>query len=208
MIDNIFLDYDQAVTCTQGTNLPHWDQHGKLQFVTFRLADSIPSSLLEQMREEKSKWELEHPEPWNQLEKREYNRLFDDRFNHWLDQGYGSQMLKEPQFREPIEETILYGQGTRYLTHSFVIMPTHVHVLFHPINNESASKIINTWKSISARRINQMRHHEGPIWMKESFDRMIRSYNHYRHVQAYIYNNPKSLAPSQFTYRLLNYLIE
>lgn len=37
-------------------NLPHWHQNGATCFVTFRLADSIPRTVLEQWNHERTQW--------------------------------------------------------------------------------------------------------------------------------------------------------
>ena len=40
MNDSKFLNFDQPIDKHTGGNHPHWHQDGKIQFVTFRLADS------------------------------------------------------------------------------------------------------------------------------------------------------------------------
>jgi hypothetical protein len=40
--------------------LPHWRQNGVAYFVRFRLADSLPQSLLEQWRDERVVWLRRH----------------------------------------------------------------------------------------------------------------------------------------------------
>ncbi|MFH1497630.1 MAG: hypothetical protein ABII82_07365, partial [Verrucomicrobiota bacterium] len=37
-------------------NLPHWDQQGATYFVTFRLGDSLPGTLLAQWKSERDDW--------------------------------------------------------------------------------------------------------------------------------------------------------
>src|SRR6185503_12328146 len=44
-------------------NLPHWQQIGATYFVTFRLADSLPSTLLDRWRNERQAWIARHPHP-------------------------------------------------------------------------------------------------------------------------------------------------
>jgi len=39
-----------------GSRLPHWQQQGAVYFVTFRLADSIPSRLRDQWQSEQEAW--------------------------------------------------------------------------------------------------------------------------------------------------------
>src|SRR5262249_5869453 len=46
-------------------NLPHWRQPGAAYFVTFRLADAVPATLLREWKEELETWRKFHPEPWD-----------------------------------------------------------------------------------------------------------------------------------------------
>src|SRR5581483_2270188 len=57
-------------------NLPHWEQEGATYFVTFRLADAVPSQLAKQWREELETWRKFHPEPWNAEVVAEYRKRF------------------------------------------------------------------------------------------------------------------------------------
>ena len=66
-----FLEKNQYVHIW-GTNLPHWHQDGKTQFVTFRLADSIPQSKIEELKVYKQEWMKAHPFPWSQEVQEEY----------------------------------------------------------------------------------------------------------------------------------------
>ena len=43
--------------------LPHWEQEGKMQFVTFRLADSLPHSVRNELQEEKRRFCAKYPQP-------------------------------------------------------------------------------------------------------------------------------------------------
>jgi len=47
-------------------NMPHWRQVGATYFVTFRLADSLPRSKLDELTSMKADWEQKHPEPRSQ----------------------------------------------------------------------------------------------------------------------------------------------
>ena len=42
------------------TTMPHWRQDGCTYFVTYRLADSIPTQVLDNWDEEKSEWLIKH----------------------------------------------------------------------------------------------------------------------------------------------------
>jgi putative transposase len=79
------------------------------------------------------------------------------------------------------------------------VMPDHVHLLFEPqIKGEddrntvfwSLSEILHGIKSSTAHQINKARGKTGPVWEKESFDRLIRSETDLQEKFAYICRNP------------------
>jgi REP element-mobilizing transposase RayT len=80
------------------------------------------------------------------------------------------------------------------------VMPDHVHLLIEPqVKDESAagesifwslSEILQGIKSSTAHRINQLRNTTGPVWEKESFDRLIRSESDLEEKFSYICRNP------------------
>jgi hypothetical protein len=45
--------------------LPHWQQENAVYFITFRLADAVPSHLRNQWERERASWLRLHPEPWS-----------------------------------------------------------------------------------------------------------------------------------------------
>jgi putative transposase len=59
--------------------LPHWRQEGATYFITFRLADSLPQSLLRQWEHEREIWLRWHPLPWSVDEQLEYEHRFINR---------------------------------------------------------------------------------------------------------------------------------
>jgi hypothetical protein len=54
------LHPDKPVTVYQ-RHLPHWRQDGATYFVTFRLADSLPQSKLDELAALKEAWQRRHP---------------------------------------------------------------------------------------------------------------------------------------------------
>src|SRR5215471_19010961 len=69
--------------------LPHWRQEGAIYFVTFHLADSLPRTKLEWLRNEKDLWLRLNPKPHTDGQKREYHERFTQTVDRWLDAGYG-----------------------------------------------------------------------------------------------------------------------
>src|SRR6266404_1788825 len=80
--------------------LPHWQQAGAVYFITFRLADAIPTNLRVQWQEERAIWLRFHPEPWTHEVEQEYHERFSGTMERWLDSGYGSCVLRRQNFRE------------------------------------------------------------------------------------------------------------
>ncbi len=80
------------------------------------------------------------------------------------------------------------------------VMPDHVHLLFEPQikeNNSSGNpvfwsltELLQKMKSVSAHEINKKRGSTGPVWEKESFDRLIRSEHDLQEKFDYIRHNP------------------
>ena len=56
-----FLDPNAEIKIKQGI-LPHWQQKGVYYFVTFRLADSIPSSKKDEVKADRERWNNKHKE--------------------------------------------------------------------------------------------------------------------------------------------------
>ena len=173
-------------------NLPHWRQEGVTYFVTFRLADSMPQEKLRQWEEEREAWLKEHPEPHDEETRKEYYRLFPERFHNWLDVGYGECLLARPEIKEIVENALRHFEDERYRLDEFVIMPNHVHALVIPLTENTLSEILQSWKSYTAHEINNRLERNGRIWQKESFDHIIRSPQQIERVRQYIRENSKS----------------
>jgi len=73
-------------------------------------------------------------------------------------------------------------------------MPNHVHVLIRPQQDMPLARIVQSWKSYTARRIRERRaparHEKRQVWQREYWDRFIRHEGHFRDVVAYIHRNP------------------
>ena len=175
-----------------GADLPHWQQGEAMQFVTFRLADSMPQSKLRVWKEELATWKLHNPEPWSEKQTDEYHQRFTWKLEHWLDQGHGACILKHTANRSVLEETLMRDHDLRVVHHAWVIMPNHVHLLFTP--KHPLDRLLQSWKGISARRIGQ-----GSIWRKNYRDTLIRDAGHFANAVRYIRRNPSKLKPVTFT---------
>ena len=88
----------------------------------------------------------------------------------------------------------LFENGRKIELHAAVIMPTHVHLLFTPLEADTGepfplAEIMKGIKGVSARRINQLLGRKGTLWQDESFDRIMRA-EEFQWKRNYITANP------------------
>ncbi|MCK5676591.1 MAG: transposase, partial [Verrucomicrobia bacterium] len=171
-------------------NLPHWTQEGVTYFVTFRLADSIPQSKLEQWKSDRELWLKTHEEPYGDEEKNEYHRLFSEKIMDWLDAGMGSCVLEQPKVSALVADAFRKFDGERYDLGEWVVMPNHVHVLLTPKNGHELKDILHSWKSFVAHEICKAEGTDGQVWQHESYDHIVRSPEQLLHFERYIHENP------------------
>jgi putative transposase len=180
--------------------LPHWQQEGAVYFVTFRLADSVPSSLLNQWRDEREGWLRVHLEPWSFEIEREYHQRFSGAIERWLDEGHGACLLRRHDCAEIVAETLRHFEGERVMMISFAVMPNHVHALFVQNPEWPLEKLIRSWKGFTARQLNKLLGRSGNFWQRDYFDRLVRDEKHFANCLRYIRRNPEkaSLGKDEF----------
>ncbi len=167
-------------------HLPHYDNDKVFQFITYRLFDSVPKNLL-------YRW-MEQLEMDGNIEKGSEKYIALERKIHgYEDSGYGECYLKNPLIYNIVKEAFEQFDQVRYELVDWVIMPNHVHVLISPKLGYSLPKIVQSWKAYTARQANKVLGRQGQFWMKDYFDRYIRSEEHLCKVIAYIDKNRESL---------------
>jgi putative transposase len=149
--------------------LPHFDSQDVIQFVTFRLADSLPKEALERIRL------ATQPESLR---------------DEMLDRGWGACWLKHADIAQLVEDAFLTFDGVRYRLHAWTIMPNHVHVLISSVPGASLGRVVSSWKRFTARQANRLLEREGAFWQDDYWDRFIRNEEHFNATVSYIDNNP------------------
>ena len=167
---------------------PHFQSHDKTQHVTFRLADSLPRKVLEQLL-----LNLNRCRPSARVDERR------QRLETLVDAGYGSCLLRRPTAARQVQAALQYFDGERYHLVAWVVMPNHVHVLFHTLPPWTMAKSVASWKSFTGRRLAVIAREVGldtqamglgRIWAREYWDRFIRDEIHFWNTLNYIHNNP------------------
>lgn len=194
------LFYNPYAPCTiKESYLPLLDQQGKLQFVTFRCFDSIPAKQREELKLMQSAFEKSHPKPWDLKTMVSYRKIIGAREESLLDAGYGECLLKDPDYRRIVEDSLSYFNGERYDLHSYVIMPNHVHILMVMKGEHKIEYTLKSLKKYTGRSINAKAGVCSKYWDGQNYCRLIRNQNHYDTVLSYINNNPRHLKKGEYT---------
>lgn len=179
--------------------LPHFDVGGIYQFITYHLADSLPKAKIKAMQEE-----LKGLPPTEIVQKKW--KLLDE----YLDTGYGSCLLRNPECANVIISAWQFFHLIRYDLVAWVVMPNHVHLLIRQYEGWPLGKIVLSWKNYTARKINEIcrtgvrypqddrtgvRYPQdgcraSPFWHSGYWDRYIRDENHFHNTIHYIHFNP------------------
>jgi REP element-mobilizing transposase RayT len=157
--------------------LPHFDSPDGVQFVTFRLAGSVPQSTFRRLRSELETGLITDIEYYRRVEA-------------YLDAGHGNRFLAEPEVASMVEENLLHFHGDRYELFHWVLMPTHAHISLRPAPGQSLATIMHSLKSYTGTQANKTLRRSGGFWAKEYFDRFIRDGRHFNRVADYIHRNP------------------
>jgi putative transposase len=76
-----------------------------------------------------------------------------------------------------------------FLLFGYVVMPTHVHLLFSP-QNQNLIRIMRDMKSKTGYAIAQRRNVAGSVWQERYFDTIIRRVRNFWEKLEYIHRNP------------------
>ena len=202
-------DYDQW-----DRTRPHRHQSAAICFLTMRLNDSIPSSVILRWHQERIEylqrmgvevernWKRGH-EQLTAEQQAKFSKHFSRQRETTLDECLGGCELSDPRAREEVAKTLEFFHGQRYWLGDYVIMPNHIHCLVAFLDNDIAKTQPGSWMRFSAKKINQLLGSNGALWFPEPFDHLVRSENQLEYLRSYIGDNPKKagLNKGEFTYR-------
>jgi len=182
-----------TVTIRDRGRLPHWEIDAGLYFVTFRLADSLPISVLEQFRSERESILATAAQLGRELsadEKQRIARLFSTKIERHLDAGSGSCVLARPKIAGLVADAIRHFDVKRYRLLAWCVMPNHVHVAVKLSPGQELAAVVHAWKSFTAKQVNRLLRRSGPLWGREYYDHLIRDGIQLDRILRYITNNP------------------
>jgi REP-associated tyrosine transposase len=180
------------------TNLPHYQPEGVIFAITFRLAFTLPQSILEKLKNEKLEYNrksllLTGNDKINY--ELEFNRKCFEDFDYFIDRYQsGRNWLSKSELAGIVYDSLLFLNHKKYILHCFTIMPNHVHLIIKPMkNNESyhaIADILRSLKGFTARQCNKILHQKGQFWQHGHYDHAIRNDNDYNYQVNYVKNNP------------------
>ncbi|MFN7945617.1 MAG: hypothetical protein U0Z53_09705 [Blastocatellia bacterium] len=187
-------------------SLPHIQPPGATFFLTFRLAGSVPQSVVEG-------WELEAKALARMLNnaaddqaaarmKRDFQRRRFRELEKLLDGvTTGPCWLKDERVARLAMESLHYRDGQVYRLDAFCVLSNHIHAVFAPLADKSTEsddeirypalqKIMHSLKMRIARQSNSLLGRKGPFWQDETFDHYTRDYDEWIRVVKYTLINP------------------
>jgi putative DNA methylase len=192
--------------------LLHWYQPGYAHFITYRLADSIPESLLQKWRGERAQSMRQAASlPYEARSELRYKieRRFFKRYDNYLDRRCEQSLLTDARVGKVIRENLYHHHGSKYELLAYCVMPNHVHLLLQPFQTAGAEQtlteplsderpdsssplaaIMHSLKSFTANKANEALARTGPFWQHESYDHWVRDLDELERIVNYIKSNP------------------
>ncbi len=165
-----------------------------MYFVTFRLGDSLPKSVLDAWLFEREDI-VKNAERMNRSlsadEERRLDYLYSEKVGKYLDAGHGTCCMRDDRVADLVMNALIHFDGNRYDLGVWCVMPNHVHVIVKPRAGHRLPDILHSWKSFTAHEANKVLNRTGQFWEEEYYDHVIRNDEEYRRCSEYVLNNPE-----------------
>jgi len=170
--------------------LPHWDFGEVSQTITYRLADSLPQSVYDEIRYNM----LFQPETFQESYKRKM-------IEEWLHGNrYGSCVLQNPIAAQIVIEAWYFYDGKWYDLYDWVVMSNHVHLMIRQYDGKRLGDIVSAWKGFTSKEISKKLNHSPNLWREGYWDRVIRDAEHFQRAKDYILKNPEKAGLTDWPY--------
>ena len=186
-------------------HLPHFYPPDAIYFITFRLADSLPPTVVERARKEREILASQESKG-----KRGFSGLppYVDELEWWekvVERGSGNaRWLADPRIASLVADSIHYRDGKDYDLVTYTIMPNHIHLVYGigqydllerphgagPLSGKQVSGIMMSMKRHTAREANRLLGQSGSFWQDESYDHVVRDSEELARIIKYVLDNP------------------
>ncbi len=184
--------FGEITICDRG-RLPHWEKEGATYFITFRLADSLPHSVLDRIESERRSIITTTTQLGRALspdEHRKIKRLSTPVIERFLDSGAGACHLRKSAIAEQVANALRHFDEKRYRLFAWCVMPNHVHVVARLFPGNTLAAVLHSWKSFSAKHANQILGSRNAFWQREYYDHLIRDEKEFERAVIYVSENP------------------
>ncbi len=191
-------------------SLPHWYVPGAAHFVTYRLAGTLPVSVVQELKEKKARMLDAKPKKSLHEHRRHVHKVLFAAYDKYLDSVSDIDWLRDARVATVLRQNLYHHDGSKYHLHAYCIMPNHVHVLMTPSPAEvpserydddasvgesddrlsPLSKIMHSLKSYTANEANKLLRRTGTFWQPESYDHWVRDEEELERIVNYICANP------------------
>jgi REP element-mobilizing transposase RayT len=184
-----FVSDPRAIKVRNRGYVPHWEVRDGTYSITFRLYDSLPRAVADELTFERDRINrLLADSPW--FERSCALESLHQRLDEALDRGYGACFMRDPRVADIVAAALCHFDHDRYQLCAWCVMPNHVHAIVRPIGEWTVAEILHSWKSYSANRANDLLGRSGSFWQREYFDRLIRDEEDLRRCVEYVVRNP------------------
>jgi putative transposase len=157
--------------------LLHFQPEGAVFSITFRLANSLPSNVLKDLKQE-----------------RIHSLISDKEYFEYIDRVLRQSKscenyLENPRIAEIVKSSIHHLEESDYDLICYCIMPNHVHLIIENCKRQ-LFKILQSLKRYTARESNKVLDREGAFWQKESYDHIVKDDDELEDSIVYVLNNP------------------
>lgn len=185
-------------------HLPHWDVPGATYFVTACLHGSIPAQGLLDVQGYAAELDR-RPRPAGMSEdgwRTHKWKLTFARTEDWLDRRPGVRHLADSRLAEVVVDAVYHFAGERYDLLAHVVMPSHLHWVFRPLESWADSlprgpnertpreRIMHGLKRHTGLVCNRLLGQEGAFWQGESYDHWVRDGDELGRIIHYVEGNP------------------
>jgi putative transposase len=196
--------------------LPHWDVPDASYFVTTCLHGSIPACGLTALEDFRRSLDARaRPSPMTEADWEHHkNKLIFAKLDEWLDDKPTVRHLEQPMVAAAVRSAIFHFAEVRYHLLAYVVRPSHLHWVFHPLPNWSDSIggagfqpakneagrrpaprtpreiVMHSLKSYTAHECNRLLGRRGEFWQDESYDHWVRDEDELFRIIEYIESNP------------------
>ncbi len=145
-------------------HLPHWEKEGATYFITFRLADSLPRSVLDRITSEREsivKTAIQLRRNLSADETKKIQKLSTRIVEQYLDNGAGACHLRRPEIANIAANALNHFDNKKYRLLAWCVMPNHVHVVVRLLPGNKLADVVHSWKSFTAKQANYVLERRG-----------------------------------------------